>query len=55
MKPVLVLFGRETGHAAARSALQHELQVGFLSKKIIHTNTKAKGDLLVPFLFKLAQ
>jgi hypothetical protein len=31
MKPVLVLFSRETGQAAARSALQHELQTEFLS------------------------
>jgi hypothetical protein len=33
MKPVLVLFSHETGHAAARPALQLELQVEFLSKK----------------------
>jgi hypothetical protein len=33
MKPVLVLFSRETGVPAARSALQHEEQVESQSNK----------------------
>jgi hypothetical protein len=51
MKPVLVLFSRETGHLAARSAL-HEVQTESRSKKEFIRTIKQRGIFWYLFYLK---